>query len=489
MTAKCCTLAAVLVCCLIAQTVHGAQDEAQCPETPNIQAPEPFLPVPTLCQMDWHKAEYRMFIHFGMKTFYPSDNHMGDGKEDPQRFNPVHFNANQWVETAQAGGFEGLVLTLKHHEGFCIWQTETTDFSVKSSSWKKGKGDVLKEVIEACRKGGITVGVYMSLIDKHFEHVGSVGHANYGEFYYDQLKEISTQYGPIDEYWFDGFKAAELKMDYKKMTDLIREAQPHAVVYDSGTMVNYLPERCLAWEGAHGGAGADQDYRKDIDGTLRWYPNEPSLILQGNWFHHGKAITSLARIQDYYLTTVGYGVTPLMNVAPNQEGLFDEESVERLREFKSWVDRLHANDLARAVGVEVAADSTRGKAPEYGPQSIVDGKYDTYYATDDDVTNAVIEINLGTVQEVDGFILQEYIPLGQRVDGYSIECFVDGKWEEVFSGKKIGYKRIILEGRASAKDIRFPATDQVRLKITNALACPLISSFKVIGSMNKESTP
>jgi len=450
----------------------------------NVQPPKPFLPVPSQCQMDWHKAEYRMFIHFGMKTFYPNNNHMGNGKEDPRKFNPVHFNADQWVETVKAGGFEGVVLTLKHHEGFCIWQTNTTDFSVKSSPWMDGKGDVLKDVIEACRKGGVTVGVYMSLIDKHFDLAESPTHINYGDYYYDQLKEISTRYGSIDEYWFDGFKADKLKMDYSKITNLIREKQPHAVIYDSGTMVKYLPERCLAWKGEHGGGSADQEYRREIEGKLRWYPNEPSLILQGNWFHDGNEIVSLSHIQDYYLTTVGHGVTPLMNISPNQEGLFDKESIERLQEFKAWVDRLHANDLAHKIGVKVtAADNIRGHDAKYGPQSAVDSKYDTYYATDDDVKNAVIEIDLGKVQEIDGFILQEYIPLGQRVDGYSIECLVDGIWKEVFSGKKIGYKRIIIKERASAKDIIIPATDRVRLKITNALACPLINSFKVIGSL------
>jgi len=216
--------------------------------------------------------------------------------------------------------------------------------------------------------------------------------------------------------------------------------------------------------------------------VLRWHPSEPSTILQGNWFHNGQPIISLRAIQDQYLTTVGYGVTPLMNVAPNQDGLMDAGSVARLREFKAWVDALHAQDLTRDAGVTITADTVRGRAPQYSPQRAIDGDDATYYATDDGVTNAVLEVRLGAVSEIDGFILKEFIPLGQRVHGYRLECWSDGQWREVFSGQTIGYQRIILEGRASAQKAVFPATDRVRLVIENALAAPLINTFQVLGT-------
>jgi alpha-L-fucosidase len=448
-----------------------------------IQAPEPFLPVPNNAQLNWHKAEYIMFVHFGMKTFYPSDDHMGYGKEDPKKFNPAKFDASQWVKAAKAGGFKGIVLTAKHHDGFCNWQTETTKHSVKSTLWKDGKGDIIKELMEACREGGVYFGIYVSIIDKHFENAGSNKYADYGTYYYEQLKELSTKYGPIDEYWFDGYKADELKMDYKKIAELIKETQADAVVYESGTMVQYIPDRSIAWPGAHGGIVPDQNYRVEIDDTIRWYPSEPSIILQGNWFHNNTPVIGLEQIQDYYLSSVGYGVTPLMNISPNTEGLIDEGTVDKLTEFKMWVDQLNSNDLAKSEYVKVTASSYRGNAHKFSPQMINDGNYETYFATDDAIRNAVIEIDLGSVKEIDGFIIQEFIPLGQRIDGYTIECRVDGSWIEVFSGKLIGYKRIILEGRASALDIKFPAADGVRLKVENALASPLISTFQVVGSM------
>ncbi|MCH7228830.1 alpha-L-fucosidase [Haloferula sp. A504] len=446
-------------------------------------APAPFPPTPNPAQLKWHKAEQLMFVHFGMKTFYPSDNHMGSGREDPKKFNPVHFDADQWVAAAKAGGFKGIVLTTKHHDGFCNWPTKTTDHCVRSSSWKDGKGDIVRELVEACRKGGIYFGFYVSILDHNYNLHGSDKFDNYGDFYHEQIKELSTEYGPIDEYWFDGFCSEELRVPYEKIAELIRTAQPHAVVYDSNTLVKYLPDRCLRWAGTHGGLGADQNYRVEVDGALRWYPNEPSLILQGNWFYDGKPIKSLEEIQEDYLTTVGNGVTPLMNVAPNQDGLIDEASVARLKEYKAWVDALHANDLANGEGVRVTASSVRGDDPTFAADRAIDGDYETYFATDDGVTEATIEINLGRLQEIDGFILQEYIPLGQRVDGFAIECFVDGDWKTVFEGQRIGYKRILLEGRASAKEQEFPATDRVRLRIENAMACPLISSFQVIGGM------
>jgi alpha-L-fucosidase len=248
-------------------------------------------------------------------------------------------------------------------------------------------------------------------------------------------------------------------------------------------MVEYLYDRSIAWPGAHGGISPDQNYRVEINDTLRWYPFEPSLILQGNWFHNNTPVVSLEQIQDYYLSSVGYGVTPLMNISPNTDGLIDEGTVERLGEFKAWVDQIHRQDLCRSATVKISSSKYRGKDYAYSPQMAIDGDFETYFATDNSIRSAVLEIDLGHAQEIDGFILQEYIPLGQRVDGYTIECRVNGNWEKVFSGKKIGYKRIILEGRASASDKKFPASDGVRLSIENAEACPLISTFSVLGSI------
>ncbi|HVI45149.1 MAG TPA: alpha-L-fucosidase [Chitinophaga sp.] len=466
-----------MLCCVVAGSLFVSQLSAQHKKDP-VTAPAPYLPVPGPAQLRWHKAEYEMFIHFGMKTFYPSDNHMGNGGEDPQRFNPSRFNASQWVKAARAGGFNGIVLTAKHHDGFCNWQTQTSRHSVGFSGWKNGKGDVVKELSDACRRNGMNFGLYVSIIDKHFERFGSKEDTSYGAYYYRQLKELSSNYGKIDHYWFDGFNADNLKLDYPAMARLIAKKQPEAVVYDSHTMVSTIPDRAIAWPGGHGGISPDQDYVQVIDGQRRWYPNEPSLILQGNWFHIGKPCVSLEQTKEYYLSTVGYGVTPLMNVAPNSDGLIDDNTIKMLSSFKKWVDSLHQRNPA--LHAKARDTGHRGNNPKFDAGNVNDGNYDTYFATDDNVTDATIELDLGASCKIDGFILQEYIPLGQRIDGYTIECHANGKWTEVFSGKKIGYQRIILAGMASAKNVSFPDADAVRLKIHNAHACPLINNFQVI---------
>ncbi len=444
------------------------------------QSPAPYLPIPNAAQMRWHKAEQLMFVHFGMKTFYPSNDHMGHGDEDPQKFFPSKFDADQWVSAARTGGFKGIVITSKHHDGFCNWQTQTTDHGVKASAWKNGKGDIVKEVSDACHKSGMQFGVYVSIIDKHFERFGSPVYKTYGNYYFAQIEELSKHYGKIDQYWFDGFNADSLKMDYPKIGRMIAHEQPEAAVYDSKVLVNTIPDRCLAWPGNHGGIQPDQDYRQLINGTLRWYPNEPSMIWQGNWFHNGKPAVDLRQMQDDYLSSVGYGVTGLMNVAPNSDGLIDQATVQTLKALKKWVDQLHHQNPALFKKAK-SLTGCRGNSSKYAADKVNDNNYDTYFATNDGVTTATIEIELGKPQKIDGFILQEYIPLGQRVESYGIECRVNGKWTPVFSGQKIGYKRIILAGRVSARDLKFPVADAVRLVILKAGAAPLINNFQVIG--------
>jgi len=444
-----------------------------------VKAPKPFFPLPNAAQLRWHKAECLMFVHFGMKTFYPSDDHMGYGLEDPKRFFPTKFDANQWADAAKTGGFKGIVFTTKHHDGFCNWSTATTNHSVQASPWKNGKGDVVKEVSDACRKARIQFGIYVSIIDKHFEQKGSPEYKTYGDYYYAQIKELSTRYGKIDEYWFDGFNADKLKMDYPKIGKMIAKNQPSAVIYDSKVLVNTIPDRCLAWPGGHGGITPDQDYRQLVNDTLRWYPNEPSIILQGNWFHNGKPALELKQMQDYYLSSVGYGTTALMNISPNSDGLIDKATIQKLSAFKQWVDQIHQQNPALLKKAK-SLSPCRGNNSRYAANKVNDGNYNSYFATDDKVTTATIEIELGRTKKIDGFILQEYIPLGQRVEAYSLECRVNGQWKNVFTGKKIGYKRIILAGRASAKDIQFPNADAVRLRIDKAGASPLINNFQVI---------
>lgn len=438
------------------------------------QPPEPVLPIPSERQMNWQKQELLMFVHFGMKTFYPSGRHLGDGTEDPQRFNPKYLDANQWVEAAKAGGFKGIVLTAKHHDGFCNWPTLTTRHSVSSSPWKNGKGDVMKEVADACHKAGLFFGIYLSVYDRNYENSDRPKEA-YAEVFEGQLTELLTDYGKVDELWFDGMGAENMIVNLGKCSKIIQKLMPEVVVYGSGHFVDHMPEGwCMRWPGNHGGIEEPNWSFRNLN--QGWYPAEASLKLQGNWFYNGPMV-SLDDIKDYYLRTVGRNSVANMNVAPNQFGLIDPSSIERLKEFRSWVESLDKNSLSGIESVKISADSWRGNSEKYSPDKAIDGNYDTYFTTDDHVTQVSLEIDLGKSRDIQGIILQEYIPLGQRVSAYTIECYTGSEWRQVFFGSTIGYKKLVDRGRRG-----FPKAEKVRLTIIDSRNSPLINTFSVIGN-------
>lgn len=452
----------------------------QCIQKTPVNPPDPLLPVPSKIQLDWQKHEMLMFVHFGIKTFYPSDNHMGAGTEDPNKFNPEKLDARQWVKAAKAGGFKGIVLTTKHHDGFCNWPTNTTDHCVKSSSWRDGKGDVVKELADACHESGMLFGLYFSIWDKNYE-VSGRDKSKFSEFYIAQLTELLTRYGKVDELWFDGFGAENMTVDFEKVSEVIKEHQTDALVYDSGTLVEYLPNQCASWPGAHGGV-KDPNWSVSGEHGNVWYPAEASLIAQGNWFYNNTPIISLEKLKEYYRSTVGLNAVALINVAPNPDGLIDEASIKRLEEFRNWTEGLYENNIAKKGNVKVKADSWRGKSIKYSPGNVIDGNYDTYFATDDNVKTATLEIDLGDPVEIEGVILQEYIPLGQRVSKYAIECFDGEKWIEISNQQTIGYKKLILSESLETEGRKFPKASKVKLHILESKAAPVINTFGVIKS-------
>jgi len=451
---------------------------ANCGPQKPVSPPDPIFPVPSAKQLDWQKKEMLMFVHFGIKTFYPSDNHMGEGTEDPDRFNPEKFDAGQWVVAAKAGGFKGIVLTTKHHDGFCNWQTNTTDHCLKSSSWKDGKGDIVRELADACHKSGLLFGLYFSIWDRNYE-VSGRDKSLYSNFYIAQLTELLTNYGKVDELWFDGFGAENMKVDFKKVSEIIKKHQPEALVYDSGTLVEYMPESCASWPGRHGGV-KDPNWSFSEEHGNVWYPAEASVIAQGNWFYNNTPIISLEKLKAYYLNTVGLNAVALINVAPNQQGLIDEASIERLKEFKKWIDGLYENKLINSEKVKISADSKRGDSNLFGPENLIDDNYDTYFASDDSTKNVTLEIDLGELVEIRGILLQEYIPLGQRVASYSIECFNGENWVTIAQQKTIGYKKIIMGNSVATGGKEFPKLSKIRLVISESRGAPVLNTFKVI---------
>ena len=507
-------LSLALILPLVACADAGQAPEALANSVVSADAPAPFPPLPGPAQLRWHEADQIMFIHWGMKTFHPSGNHMGSGEEDPKTFNPKNLDVAQWVRVAKESGFKGIVFTTKHHDGFCSWRTTTTKHSVASSPWKDGQGDVVRELADACHKEGIYFGLYVSLKDNHYEAAVSKNYDGYADYYYKQLEELSKNYGRVDEYWFDGFSSGKVKVDYAKIAELIKREQPHAVVYDSNTLAKYLPDRCLNWPGNHGGVPADQVYVRQIPGapkgTAAWYPNEPSLILQGNWFHDGGRAVGVDTMKSYYMQSTARSVTPLMNVSPNAEGTIDADTITKLKAYKAWVDDIQSRDLARLPGAKTTGSDARAGSDSYAPARATDGDPKTYFAPKGDALTATLEVTFDKPRKVDGFIVQEPIALGARVQKYVLECRVDGKWTPVFAGKTIGHQRIVLEGYDKVPDLAFaegdlgadkdadkalaaaqkkpakttfPVADAVRLRILESAATPLISSFRIIGDV------
>lgn len=463
---------------LVILTIVTAALTIQCNQKQPVQPPEPLLPIPSIVQLEWQKHEMLMFVHFGIKTFYPSNNHMGAGNEDPNKFNPEKFDAKQWVKAAQAGGFKGIVLTTKHHDGFCNWQSNTTDHCLKSSTWRDGKGDIIKELADACHESGMLFGLYYSIWDKNYEVSGG-DPAKFSDFYIVQLTELLTNYGKVDELWFDGFGSEKTKVDFQKVSQVIKKHQPEALVYDSGTLVEFMPKHCASWPGAHGGV-KDPNWSVSEEHGNVWYPAEASLIAQGNWFYNNTTIISLDKLKSYYRSTVGLNAVALINLAPNADGLIDEASIERLAEFKAWIDGLYANNIAQKGKVKITADSWRGNSDQFSPENAIDGNYDTYFATNDSINTTTIEIDLGKPSEIEGIILQEYIPLGQRISSYRIECFDGEKWITISTQSTIGYKKLILSKSKETDGKAFPKSNKVRLIVLDSKAAPVINTFGVI---------
>lgn len=422
--------------------------------------PLPFGNILNKHQLKWFDLEMIMFAHFGIKTFYPSDDHMGHGNEDPARFNPTEFNAKQWIEAVNAGGFKGIVFTAKHHDGFCNWPTTSTDYNISASPYKNGNGDLLKEVSNALNNAGLWFGVYLSALDNHHKDYSGLSPELYNEKFQTQLKEICLNYGKIDELWFDGFGAGEMIIDVNQRKNTVLQYQPHAICF--GEEVNKVD-----WPGNEKGIVDLPNWGCGVDQN----PWEADCIAQGNWFYNDAyPMVSLDKLKEMYRTSVARGAVLLLNVAPNTKGLIDQSSIERLEEFGNWVKSFTENDVA--YNKNSSASNIRGNGSQFNPAMALDKSNDTYWATDDSIKNATLEVDLEELTEINAVVIQEYMPLGQRVENHTIKIWKDNKWEKVISCSTIGHKRV--------HEFKPVITNKVLLEVKGK-ACPLISTFCITG--------
>ena len=427
--------------------------------------------VPTPQQLEWQQMELTAFLHFGINTF--TGREWGDGKENPALFNPTDFDAEQWVRSLKEAGFKMAILTAKHHDGFCLWSTKTTGHSVAASPWKDGKGDVVRELRDACDKYGIKFGVYLSPWDRNASCYGDS--PKYNEFFIEQLTELLTNYGEVHEVWFDGANGEgpngkKQEYDWTAILSTIRRLQPRAVTAIMGDDVR--------WVGNERGLGRETEWSatvltpgtyarceeqnkalgvkatsKDLGGRdmlvnakeLFWYPSEVDVSIRPGWFYHQQEdnqVKSLKHLTDIYFKSVGYNSVLLLNIPPDQRGRISDADVNRLKEFADYRKEIFADN--RVKGGLKAWTARPGDTRVY---------------------------QLKPKSEINVVMLREDISKGQRMEAFTVEALTADGWKEIAKGTTVGYKRLI----------RIPAVEarQLRVKVD---ACRLAANISEVAA-------
>ncbi len=448
---------------------------------------------PSARQLRWQQLELTGFIHFGINTF--TGREWGDGSEDPALFNPTELSARQWAQTCKDAGIKQLILTAKHHDGFCLWPSAFTEHSVKNSPWKNGRGDVVKELADACRELGLGFGVYLSPWDRNSPHFGDS--ARYNDYFINQLTELLTNYGPIEEVWFDGANGEgpdgkKQVYDFDRWYKHIRKLQPDAVIAVMGPDVR--------WVGTETGYGRETEWSvlpgdamlpatiaensQQLDGfaptnlmqddlgsrekiyqaqSLVWYPAETDVSIRPGWFYHeaeDSLVKSPEKLLDIYFSSVGRNGVLLLNIPPDKRGLIHENDVVSLREWKNWRDQIFAVNLL---------SNAKWKADIQQCENLVDGSSTSTWQMQKGDTTASLEMELPAAIELNLIALQEDISQGQRVESFRIDYWQDNAWKELTKGTTIGYKRIL-----SFKPVK---AQKLKLLIESSRGEPLLSEL------------
>ncbi|MEO6915300.1 MAG: alpha-L-fucosidase [Chitinophagaceae bacterium] len=450
--------------------------------------------VPSPRQLRWQQLELTAFFHFGINTF--TGREWGDGKEDPKIFNPAQLDARQWVRTAKEAGIKQVILTAKHHDGFCLWPTATTSHSVKSSPWKDGAGDLVKEVRNACNKYNVGFGIYLSPWDRNATVYGTDA---YNDFFIEQLTELLTNYGRIDEVWFDGANGEgpngkKQVYDFDRWYAHIRKLQPSATIAIMGPDVR--------WVGTETGYGRDTEWsvvpannlnqsevagnsqqgiafkpQGDMRGTdlgsrdkiahakgLVWYPAETDVSIRPGWFYHkaeDDKVKSPEKLLDIYYNSVGKNSVLLLNIPPDKEGLINENDVRSLQQWTMLRDATFSKNLAKTATIK----SPNGK----NNKALTDNNYQTYWTTGPRDTTAVLDFSFNRPITFDVLDLQENIAVGQRIEHFILEYKHDNEWKQLAEGTTVGYKRLIRFAPVTA--------GKVRLRILSSRLNPTVSEI------------
>ncbi len=392
---------------------------------------------PSPQQVAWQDLEIGVLVHFGPNTFM--DREWGDGTADPGVFNPTALDAAQWASAAKAAGARYLVLVAKHHDGFCLWPTAQTAYSVKASPWRGGHGDLVREVADAARRQGLRFGVYLSPWDRHEPRYKD--NAAYDEYYRSELTELATRYGELTEFWLDGAGSEGYVYDFDSYVKTLRTYQPNTLLFAD---VGFLKYGDIRWVGNESGFAPEDNWNVvDRLGYLRWRPAEADTPLRaGHWFWHPRderSLKPLVQLIETYHQTVGRGAQLMLGLAPDRRGLLPDSDVARLREFGAEIRRIYGEDR------EGPEDSWRTSAP--------------------------LEIAAAAPFAFDRAVTMERLAGGQRVQRYAIEAWDGRRWKVLSTGATIGHKKIDLFPRTTAA--------RVRLRIVEASAAPSIRRFRL----------
>jgi alpha-L-fucosidase len=455
------------------------------------KAPTPFGPVPNENQLRWQDMEYYSFVHFSLNTY--TDQSWGYGNEDVKLFNPEKADCRQWARICKEAGMKGIIITAKHHCGFCLWPSKYTEYSVKNAPWKNGKGDMVREMADACKEYGLKLGIYLSPWDRNSPYYGK---PEYITYFRNQLTELLTNYGEIFEVWFDGANGGDgyygganetrkidrtTYYDWKNTYAMIRKLQPNIVIWNDGG-----DRGDLRWVGTEEGYVGETNWSLlnatgEVEWNMlhfgletgnKWVPAEVNTSIRPEWFYHpneDNKVKTVPFLMETYYNSIGRNGSLLLNFPIMPNGLIHPNDEKASLEFAKAVKESFALNLANKKKAE--ASSFRGNAKEFGADMAIDNNNDTYWATDDNVTKASLTIDLGKPTLFNRFMAQEYIRLGQRVKTFTVEALVDGNWKEVAKATTIGYKRIL----------RFPSVKatKVRFSITDSKSCPVISNIGI----------
>jgi len=440
-----------------------------------ITPPSPVYPIPEPPQLAWQELQYYGFVHFNMNTF--SDREWGFGDEQPSQFAPTALDARQWARVAKEAGKKGLIITAKHHDGFVLWPSAYTAHSVKNSPWRDGKGDLIREFVDACREYGLKVGIYYSPWDRNHPDYGKPEYITYMR---NQLTELLTNYGELFEVWFDGANggsgwyggANEERIvdkltyyDWPSMHALVRELQPGAMLFsDAGPDVRWVGnEHGFAYPTTWSNLMRDSVYAgmpeysdkwaMGQENGTHWVPAEADVSIRPGWYYHAyedHKVKTLPELLEIYYQSIGQNSSLLINFPVDTRGLIPDSDVQAILELSAKVKEDFAVNLA--IGAKVSASSSRGAG--YAENLLLDGNYDNYWAAAAGQTSASVELDFGLPRFFNRILIQEYVNLGQRVSAFVVEKEVEGKWMPLAQGTTIGYTRILRVPDSEAQKIR-----------------------------------